>query len=102
MSLWGEPVLSLLLAGSYLALMTFLWVGLVIGVPRWGRGFGLQRSPGPPTRGPRVSICVPARDEAHNIEACVRAALASRWPDLEVIVIDDRSTDGTGDLARPR
>ncbi len=100
MSLWGQPVLSVVFAGGYLALMTVLWLGLVVGVNRWGRGFGLVRPQVLPTEGRRVSICVPARDEAHNIEACVRAALATRWPDLEVIVVDDRSTDGTGALAR--
>lgn len=47
---------------------------------------------------PRVSLLVPARNEAANIGACVRAALAQTYPDLEVIVLDDRSEDGTGAL----
>lgn len=42
-----------------------------------------------------VSVCIPARDEAVNIEACVRAALAGDHPDLEVLVYDDESRDGT-------
>jgi chlorobactene glucosyltransferase len=53
----------------------------------------------PPER-PLVSVIVPARNEAHNIERCVRSLLLSRWPALEVIVIDDRSEDATGSLAR--
>ncbi len=42
---------------------------------------------------------MPARDEALNIGACVRAALDSRWPDFEMVVVDDRSSDGTGAAA---
>src|SRR6476661_7042401 len=49
---------------------------------------------------PRVSIVVPARNEAAHIGDCVRSILASTWPDLEVLVVDDHSTDGTGRLAR--
>lgn len=53
-----------------------------------------------PTSAPRVSIVLPARNEAVNIAACVRSICASTWPDLELIVVNDHSTDGTGDLAR--
>jgi chlorobactene glucosyltransferase len=49
------------------------------------------------TRRPRVSILVPARDEAHNIELCVASLLAQDYPDFEVLVLDDGSTDGTGE-----
>lgn len=49
---------------------------------------------------PLVSVIVPARDERRNIESCLHAALAARYPALEVIVVDDRSSDGTGEIAR--
>jgi chlorobactene glucosyltransferase len=55
---------------------------------------------GAPLGAPLVSVIVPARNEARNIEACVRSILAASWPHVEVIVVDDRSTDGTGDIAR--
>ena len=42
-----------------------------------------------------VSVIVPARNEVDNIEACVRSILATAYRPLEVIVVDDRSTDGT-------
>jgi glycosyl transferase family 2 len=44
---------------------------------------------------PGLSIVVTARDEAQDIEATVRHALAQVYPGLEVIVVDDRSADGT-------
>jgi chlorobactene glucosyltransferase len=51
-------------------------------------------APGPERR---VSILIPARNEARNIEACVRAALAARSV-AEVVVYDDGSTDETPDI----
>jgi glycosyltransferase involved in cell wall biosynthesis len=47
-----------------------------------------------------VSVIVPARNEARHIERCVRSILATDWPHLELVVVDDHSSDGTGDLAR--
>lgn len=47
---------------------------------------------------PRVSVLVPARDEAATIVDCVASLLDQRYPHLEVLVLDDNSTDGTGEL----
>ncbi len=48
-----------------------------------------------PTSAPKVSVCIPARNEETNIRRCVEAALGQDYPDFEVIVLDDRSTDST-------
>lgn len=53
-----------------------------------------------PDAPPRVSIVVPARDEARTIARCVRAALDSRWPALELVVVDDHSLDDTAARTR--
>lgn len=50
------------------------------------------------TAGPLVSVIVPARDEAANIEPCVRSILAATYTPLELIVVDDRSSDGTAGI----
>ena len=55
----------------------------------------------PPATGdqlPSLSIIVPARDEAAAIEEALRRMLSLDYPDYEVIAINDRSTDGTGDI----
>ncbi len=49
----------------------------------------------PPIHAPLISICVPARNEERNIRACVENLLAQNYPNFEVIVLDDRSTDKT-------
>lgn len=53
-----------------------------------------------PADAPLVSVVVPARDEARSIARCVRSILDSRYAPLELLVVDDHSTDGTADVAR--
>jgi chlorobactene glucosyltransferase len=55
----------------------------------------------PLTNGPLVSVIIPARNEARNIERCVRSILATAYTPIEVIVVDDRSTDGTPEIVEP-
>jgi chlorobactene glucosyltransferase len=49
----------------------------------------------PPVYAPLISVCIPARNEERNIRACVEAVLSQNYPNLEVIVLDDRSSDST-------
>ncbi len=44
----------------------------------------------------QLSVIVPARDEARAIGACLRSLLASKGVAIEIIAVDDRSTDATG------
>lgn len=54
----------------------------------------------PPADAPLISVCIPARNEENKIVRCVEAALRQDYPNLEVIVLDDRSTDATLTLLR--
>lgn len=49
----------------------------------------------PPPAAPLVSLLIPARNEERSIGRCVAGALAQRYPHVEVLVLDDGSTDGT-------
>lgn len=65
---------------------------------RW-TPFLTRRSPSLGGPAPKVSILVPAKDEAANIEACLDSLLAQAYPNFEVLVIDDRSDDDTAAIA---
>ena len=45
---------------------------------------------------PSLSVVVPCRDEARDVERAVRSLLAQDLPALQVVAVDDRSRDGTG------
>lgn len=47
---------------------------------------------------PKVSLVVAARDEADRVAASVRSLLSQDWPAMELIVVDDRSVDGTSEI----
>ena len=55
-------------------------------------------NPVSPAGNPRVSIIVPARNEAESIEQALTTLLALDYDNYEVIVVNDRSTDSTGKI----
>jgi glycosyltransferase involved in cell wall biosynthesis len=62
---------------------------------------GISRLPdlleqGPPAARGSLSVIIPARNEGPGVAAGLRSLLASKGVDLEVIAVDDRSTDETG------
>ena len=74
-------------------------------VQTWGtwrvvRGIPVLAEDGSPVPAgwPRVSLIVPARDEEATLGPAVRSRLAEGYPALEVVLVDDRSTDGTAAL----
>jgi chlorobactene glucosyltransferase len=48
-----------------------------------------------PRPAPLISVMVPARDEAENIGACLESLLKQDYPNFEILVLDDNSTDNT-------
>jgi chlorobactene glucosyltransferase len=62
--------------------------------------FPRLRPTGHPPAGERVSVLIPARNEAAVIGETVRALLAQTHANLELILLDDGSTDGTAEVAR--
>lgn len=52
----------------------------------------------PPADAPRLSVIIAAKDEEANIETCVRTMLTQDYPNFELIVVNDRSTDRTPEI----
>jgi chlorobactene glucosyltransferase len=84
-----------LLVQLHLALLTFLLLVLIVAISNllWWRRLASYSTVAPQ---PRVSVLVPARNEAENITPCLLSLLAQDYAEFEVIVLDDHSTDGTG------
>ncbi len=49
---------------------------------------------------PLVSAILPAKDEELNLADCLRSVCSQSYPHLEILVVNDRSTDRTGAIAR--
>jgi glycosyltransferase involved in cell wall biosynthesis len=60
--------------------------------PEW------DRNPVLPSGNPRVSVIVPARNEEETIEQALRTLLVLDYDNYEVIAVNDRSTDRTGEI----
>jgi glycosyltransferase involved in cell wall biosynthesis len=84
----GEIAWFWLLAAPSLAALGMVLFNLAV----WPRGRESGRLEG------RVSVCIPARNEGRRIVPCVAAILAGEQRPHEVLVYDDGSTDGTGDV----
>ncbi len=48
-----------------------------------------------PEPAPLISVMVPARDEEANIETCLKSLQAQDYPNFEILVLDDHSSDDT-------
>ena len=88
-------VLDLLVVGLFgVSLLRWL-VTVAAALGDWARG----RTPPPAVPDARVTVLVPAHDEERGLEGTLRALAASGHPGLEVVVVDDGSTDATAAIA---
>jgi cellulose synthase/poly-beta-1,6-N-acetylglucosamine synthase-like glycosyltransferase/peptidoglycan/xylan/chitin deacetylase (PgdA/CDA1 family) len=81
-----------------ITVLTFARVAVVVAIARKHRRDARQRRRRGVAYLPPVSVVVPAYNEAVGIADTVESVIASDYPDLEVIVVDDGSTDGTADI----
>ncbi|MBN2080939.1 glycosyltransferase [bacterium] len=84
-----------------LAALSLAWV--VTNIQGWPRVRVLSElhPAGPPLMNDgAVSVCIPARDEEHNLPELLASLIAQGDEVLEILVLDDQSTDGTADVVR--
>ena len=88
-------VCAFLIAYAFLGCVYWLW--MLVGTIRVGRAVPMLAKAAPPDPGawPRLSIIIPACNEAAELESALVSVLQQDYPELEIILIDDRSTDGT-------
>jgi len=79
------------LAALYILLTTFYNLHYMIRLPS---------DASLPPHLPLVSVLVPARDEERNIRACLESLLQQDYPNLEIIVLDDDSSDATPEIVQ--
>lgn len=88
--LWGYGL-------GVLGVWFLVWLGMVKGQSRLdlrrGKQFQLEKCP-------RVTVVVACRNEQDHIRECVEGVLSQDYPDLELVVVNDRSEDGTGEVLR--
>jgi len=53
-----------------------------------------------PATAPLVSFCIPTKNRERTIAACLQSIRAQDYPQIEIIVIDNGSTDRTAEIAR--
>jgi Glycosyl transferase family 2 len=90
----------MILLWGILALSALYWAAIAYQLGqalRWVPQLA-ELNPVPPARWPALSLVIPACNEADTLESALRSRLREDYPGLELVVIDDRSTDGTGDI----
>ncbi|MCU0960515.1 MAG: glycosyltransferase [Pirellulaceae bacterium] len=92
----GQPMFWTLLAAANLIFVLGVVVLVRRGTRRIPRLADIAESD--PTGEPRVSVIVAARNEARNIRVALQSLLALDYGAIELIVVNDRSTDTTGSI----
>jgi spore germination protein YaaH/peptidoglycan/xylan/chitin deacetylase (PgdA/CDA1 family)/GT2 family glycosyltransferase len=90
---------TLFIAAIVLGVARLLLLGVLALVHRFT--IGRRTPPMPdPTTGPLISVLIPCFNEEKVIESSVRRILASNWARLEILVLDDGSSDHTAEVVR--
>lgn len=85
---------------EFLAILVLGLFDLLVGWALLGWLLTRPSSPGSPAiSGATISVIIPARNEARHLPDLLHDLSKQNYPDFEVIVVDDHSTDGTADVA---
>ena len=85
---------------AYLLVSLLYWLYTAYAVVRMRTSVRALKGVQPvePQTWPKLSVVVPACDEADKLEPAARTLLDEDYPNLELVFVDDRSTDGTGQI----
>jgi cellulose synthase/poly-beta-1,6-N-acetylglucosamine synthase-like glycosyltransferase len=95
----SHPLQFVLQLLTWLIAITWLWkvIAAAFGLPRVPNLI-LPRHNVSPKGSPSITVIVPARNESADISATLHSLLEQDYPNLQIIAIDDRSTDQTGTI----
>ena len=84
------------------ALVSIFWISVAWKVGKSRKADRWRLGPDAPVHAdlPRLTVVIPARNEAANIGPCLEALTRSDHPNVEIVVFDDGSEDGTADRVR--
>ena len=94
----GHAITTLFFAAIWLGVLRLLFLS-VIALRNW-QVESKRVPPSLPAEPPLQSVLIPAHNEAKVIAETIRHVLASDYPNLEIIVIDDGSKDDTAEVVR--
>lgn len=89
-------LLASIAVGGFVALSCMV----VTGLRRAHHMMSWKADTGMASEAPSVSVCIPARNEAHALSACLDRVLESDYEKLEILVLDDESIDQTPTLIK--
>ncbi|MFZ1377670.1 MAG: glycosyltransferase family A protein [Geothrix sp.] len=81
---------------------SIILAALVLLRRHWARLPELEPDPALPREPPTVCLCIPVRDEAAELPAALDSWLAQDYPALQILVLDDGSTDGSTEILQQR
>lgn len=90
----------IIILAVYVLLSLIYWLWMAYGSVRVMQTVPLLAglAPREPEHWPRLSVIVPARNEADKLASAVGTLLEEDYPELEIVLVDDRSSDETGEI----
>ena len=82
--------------------MGAILAALVLLRRHWARLPALETDPSLPLPAPPICLCIPVRNEVLEVGPALDSWLTQDYPALQILVVDDGSTDGSSDLLRAR
>ena len=97
---WWPYIVVMVFLGAYPVLAALLWIAGAAAFSFFREGDRADEGFYALDHAPRIAVLIAAYDEELTIARTLRDVMALDWPDLEVLVVDDGSTDRTAEIVR--